>query len=207
MSAWTAGVILGRARAKQRPANVSPSELKTLQGRMLHARNMGMRLQELASNQQRLQEEQAHLRLLQDLKDEVQWLLSQVESTLAEHHKHDPDRLEDMLDATGKALRLVLDAGRRPLTTWQQAQETLTHLHKTLCLIRDTPIPISQNESYQETEKQVNQVVLIQLLIEIHRLGLTAESFPFVGHDAGVTARLSNGTQRSVAWSHEVRED
>ena len=120
--AWTAGVVLGRARAKQRHANVSPSELKNLQGRMFHARNMGMRLQELASNQQRLQAEQAHLRLLQDLKDEVQWLLSQVESTLAEHHKHDPDRLEDMLDATGKALRLVLDAGRQPMTTWQRAQ-------------------------------------------------------------------------------------
>ena len=65
--AWTAGVVFGRARATQRHANVSPSELKTLQGRMLHARNMGMRLQELASNQQRLQEEQAHLKLLQDL--------------------------------------------------------------------------------------------------------------------------------------------
>ena len=207
MSAWTAGVILGRARAKLRHANVSPSELKTLQGRMLHARNMGMRLQELASNQQRLQEEQAHLRLLQDLKNEVQWLLFKVESTLAEHHKHDPDRLEDMLDATGKALRLVLDAGRRPMTTWQQAQETLIHLHKTLCLIRDTPTPISRNESSQSTGKQVNQVVLIQLLIETNRLGLTAESFPFVGHDSGVTAWLSNGTQRSVAWSQEVRED
>lgn len=205
--AWTAGVVLGRARAKQRHANVSTSALKTLQGRMLHARNMGMRLQELASNQQRLQAEQAHLRLLQDLKDEVQWLLSQVESTLAEHHKHDPDRLEDMLDATGKALRLVLDAGRRPMTTWQQAQETLTHLHKTLCLIRDTPTPTSQIEVSQVSEKHVNQAVLIQLLIETHRLGLTAELFPFVGHDSGVTARLSNGTQRSVAWSQEVRED
>ena len=77
--AWTVGVVLGRARATQRHENVSPSELKTLQGRrMLHARNMGMRLQELASNQQRLQEEQAHLKLLQDLKDKVQWLRSQV---------------------------------------------------------------------------------------------------------------------------------
>ena len=69
--AWTAGVVLGRTRAKPRQANVSPSQLKTLQGRMLHAQNMGMRLHELASNQQRLQEEQAHLQLLQDLKDEV----------------------------------------------------------------------------------------------------------------------------------------
>ena len=76
-----------RTRAKPRQANVSPSQLKTLQGRMLHAQNMGMRLQ-VASNQQRLQEEQAHLQLLQDLKDEVHWLLS-VESTLTKHHKHD----------------------------------------------------------------------------------------------------------------------
>ena len=100
MVAWTAGVVLGRTRVRSRQANVSPSELKTLQGRMLHAQNMGMRLQELASNQQRLQEEQAHLQLLQDLKDEVHWLLSEVESTLTKHHEHDPDRLEDMLDAT-----------------------------------------------------------------------------------------------------------
>ena len=205
--AWTAGVVLGRARATQRHANVSPSELKNLQGRMLHARNMGMRLQELASNQQRLQAEQAHLRLLQDLKDEVQWLLSQVESTLAEHHKHDPDRLEDMLDATGKALRLVLDAGRQPMTTWQRAQATVTHLHKTLCLIRDLPTPSSINDNSQNTEKQINQVVLIQLMIEIHRLDLTGETVPFLGSDSGITARLSNGTQRSVAWSQDVRED
>ena len=205
--AWTAGVVLGRARATQRHANVSPSELKNLQGRMLHARNMGMRLQELASNQQRLQAEQAHLRLLQDLKDEVQWLLSQVESTLAEHHKHDPDRLEDMLDATGKALRLVLDAGRQPMTTWQRAQATVAHLHKTLCLIRDLPTPSSINDNYQSTEKQTNQVVLIQLMIELHRLDLTGETFPFLGSDSGITARLSDGSQRSVAWSQDVRED
>ena len=205
--AWTAGVVLGRARAKQRHANVSTSALKTLQGRMLHARNMGMRLQELASNQQRLQAEQAHLRLLQDLKDEVQWLLSQVESTLAEHHKHDPDRLEDMLDATGKALRLVLDAGRQPMTTWQRAQATVAHLHKTLCLIRDLPTPYSKNVNSQNTEKQVNQVVLIQLMIELHRLDLTDETFPFLGSDSGITARLSDGSQRSVAWSQDVRED
>mgnify|MGYP006889504961 CR=1 FL=1 len=205
--AWTAGVVLGRARATQRHENVSTSALKTLQGRMLHARNMGMRLQELASNQQRLQAEQAHLRLLQDLKDEVQWLLSQVESTLAEHHKHDPDRLEDMLDATGKALRLVLDAGRRPMTTWQQAQETLIHLHKTLCLIRDLPTPASTNDTIQNADKQINQVVLIQLMIELHRLELTGETFPFLGSDSGVTAQLSDGAQRSVAWSQDVRED
>ena len=205
--AWTAGVVLGRARAMQRHANVSPSELKNLQGRMLHARNMGMRLQELASNQQRLQAEQAHLRLLQDLKDEVQWLLSQVESTLAEHHKHDPDRLEDMLDATGKALRLVLDAGRQPMTTWQRAQATVAHLHKTLCLIRDLPTPSFTNDNSQNTEKQINQVVLIQLIIEFHRLELTGETFPFLGSDSGVTAQLSNGAQRSVAWSQDVRED
>lgn len=205
--AWTAGVVLGRARATQRHANVSPSELKNLQGRMLHARNMGMRLQELASNQQRLQAEQAHLRLLQELKDEVQWLLSQVESTLAEHHKHDPHRLEDMLDATGKALRLVLDAGRQPMTNWQRALETLTHLHKTLCLIRNLPTPSSTNNNSQNTEKQINQVVLIQLMIEVHRLELTGETFPFLGSDSGITARLSDGAQRSVAWSQDVRED
>ena len=205
--AWTAGVVLGRARATQRHANVSPSELKNLQGRMLHARNMGMRLQELASNQQRLQAEQAHLRLLQELKDEVQWLLSQVESTLAEHHKHDPDRLEDMLDATGKALRLVLDAGRQPMTNWPRALETLTHLHKTLCLIRNLPTPSSINDNSQNTEKQINQVVLIQLMIEVHRLELTGETFPFLGSDSGITARLSDGAQRSVAWSQDVRED
>ena len=147
------------------------------------------------------------MRLLQDLKDEVQWLLSQVESTLAEHHKHDPDRLEDMLDATGKALRLVLDAGRQPMTTWQRAQATVAHLHKTLCLIRDLPTPSSTNDNSQNTEKQINQVVLIQLMIELHRLDLTGETFPFLGSDSGITARLSDGSQRSVAWSQDVRED
>ena len=44
-------------------------------------------------------------------------------------------------------------------------------------------------------------------MIETHRLELTDELFPFVGRDSGVTARLSDGTQRNVAWSQDVRED
>ena len=93
------------------------------------------------------------------------------------------------------------------MTTWQRAQETLTHLHKTLCLIRNLTTPIPAIERDQNTEKHMNQGVLIQLIIELNRLELTDELFPFVGHDSGVTARLIDGSQRSVAWSQDVRED
>lgn len=205
--AWTLGLLVGRARAKQHEVKASSPELSTLQGRMVHARNMGMRLQELASNQRRLQEEQAHLQLLQDLKDEVQWLLSQVESELTEHHKSDPERLEDMLDATGKALRLVLDAGRRPNTTWHEAKPALSHLHKTLCLIRNLPAPKSFQTYNQHADNHVNQAQLIQLMIESCRLERTDASFPFSTHASGVTMQRENHPPRTVLWSQEMAED
>ena len=205
--AWTLGLFVGRTRAKQHEVKASSPELSTLQGRMVHARNMGMRLHELASNQRRLQEEQAHLQLLQDLKDEVQWLLSQVESELTEHHKSDPKRLEDMLDATGKALRLMLDAGRRPNTTWHEAERALSHLHKTLCLIRNLPAPRPVQIENQYTDNHINQATLIQLMIESHRLGRTDVSFPFAAHASGVTMQREDHPPRRVLWSQEMVED
>ena len=205
--AWTLGLFVGRARAKEHEVKASSPELSTLQGRMVHARNMGMRLQELASNLRRLQEEQAHLQLLQDLKNEVQWLLSQVESELTEHHKSDPERLEDMLDATGKALRLVLDAGRRPKTTWEEAQRALSHLHKTLCLIRNLPAPKPIKIENQYADNHINQAQLIQLMIESHRLGRTDVPFPFAADSSGVIMQRKDHPPRTVLWSQEMAED
>jgi len=58
---WATGFAIGvqSIRSKFPLAKGESGEtLMTLQGRLLHARNMGMRLQELASSKERLQKEQ-----------------------------------------------------------------------------------------------------------------------------------------------------
>ena len=184
----------------------SGETLMTLQGRLLHARNMGMRLQELASSEERLQKEQKHLSRLHRLKNEVQWLLATVESQLTQRHLHHPDRLEDMLDATGKSLRLLLDAGRCPEEPWNKAFKSLHHIHKTLCLVRGIP---SQKEGTINTQHAlfvVNNINLTQQLIEMHRTELIDDVFPFSSQPFGVTAFLKNGSQREIKWSQKETE-
>lgn len=204
--AWALGFWAGQ-RGKPAQATSNPKDtLQTLQGRLLHARNMGMRLQELATTEQRLQEEQAHLALLHELKDEVNWLLSEVQSRLDRHPQEDPARLEAMIDATGKSLRLLMDAGRQPHATWSKASEGLNHLHKTLCLIRDLPASSPVSEKSEHTDFHVNYTLLSQSLIELHRTDRIHHDTPFASLDAGVELRLREGATLLVLWSHEEAE-
>lgn len=204
--AWALGFWAGQ---RGTPAQATPNPkdtLQTLQGRLLHARNMGMRLQELATTEQRLHEEQAHLALLHELKDEVNWLLSEVQSRLDRHLQEDPAQLEAMIDATGKSLRLLMDAGRQPHATWSKASEGLNHLHKTLCLIRDLSAPNPVEKKSQYSDFHINYTFLSQSLIKLHRTDRIHHDAPFSSLDAGVELRLREGATLLVLWSHEEAE-
>lgn len=204
--AMALGFWAGQRGRRGRTVSNSIHALQTLQERLIHARNMGMRLQELATTEQRLHEEQAHLALLHELKEEVNWLLAEVQSQLDRHHEEDPARLEAMIDATGKSLRLLMDAGRQPHVTWSQAADTLNHLHKTLCLIRNLPAFEVINARPEHAHLHVNYVKLSQSLIEIHRANNLDHTASFFSLDAGVEIRLSDGTRHLVLWSQDEAE-
>ena len=83
----------------------------------MHVRNVGMRLNELAASEMRLSGEKRQLQSLQKLKLEVEWMLGEVERQMSECapdslHPSQAEHLENLLDATGKSLRMLLDIGQ-----------------------------------------------------------------------------------------------
>ena len=108
---------------------------------------MGMRMNELASSEVKLERERLELERLMALKEEVQWLLETVETMIQRPDPNRYDMLEQLLDATGKSLRLLLNFGQAPIQPWPTLCNGLQHLHKTLCLAREIhPEPPSENE-------------------------------------------------------------
>ena len=74
----------GYAWGLKRKPSASPPDFSRLQAQMMHARNMGMRMNELASSEVKLERERQELERLMALKEEVQWLLETVE-TMIQH--------------------------------------------------------------------------------------------------------------------------
>ena len=177
-----AGVVLGRMT---QPQTQAIPDLTTLGERMMHARNLGMRMNELAFNEQKLLQERTHLSDLLALKNEIEWLLDLVEERLNDDATDDHESLEDVMDAMGKTLRLVLDVGRRPQQPWSDLLPSLIHIHKSLCLARGIPMKINHNIDGQIFDFKCNGVGLIEQLIQAHRLGEVHDKFPIiaVGND------------------------
>ena len=76
---------------------------------------------------------------MERLKKEIEWLLDLVEERLSDDATKDHESLEDVMDAMGKTLRLVLDVGLRPQQPWSDLFPSLIHIHKSLCLAREIP--------------------------------------------------------------------
>lgn len=108
--------------------------LQSLQERIMHAKNLSMRMEELFRKEQELVDEQASYSTLLALKDETEWLLDLVEGRLMQGERLDLDNVDALLDATGKTLRLVLDIGQHGRMEWTTLEPSLGHIHKTLCL-------------------------------------------------------------------------
>ena len=117
-----------------------PPDLERLNERLMHVRDVGMRLTELAASEMRLSGEKQQLQSLQKLKIEVEWLLNEVDRQLSECiqeslHPSQEERLDNLLDATGKSLRMLLDIGQHPTPSEVDLAKTIHHLNKNLNLL------------------------------------------------------------------------
>ena len=196
-------LALGYAWGLKRKPSASPPDFSRLQAQMMHARNMGMRMNELASSEVKLERERLELERLMALKEEVQWLLETVETMIQHPDPNRHDMLDQLLDATGKSLRHL---GQAPIQPWPTLCDGLQHLHKTLCLAREIhPAPPIKNEA-QSIENKYDSVTLSQQLIEIHRKGWTQEKFPFVMEQKGLTLVLPTHRKSIATEAQESLE-
>ena len=170
------GCWLGTATAAVRR---NPTNLQSLQERIMHAKNLSMRMEELLRKEQQLMNEQASYTTLLSLKEETEWMLDLVESRLMEGGSSDLEHVETLLDATGKTLRLVLDIGQRPHMPWTTLQPNLIHIHKTLCLAARNKLPSEMEIESHLIEDEFDGPHLAQLLIQQHRQNNVGLTWPF----------------------------
>ena len=160
--------------SKSKPAN-----LQTLQERIMHAKNLSMRMEELFRKEQQLMDEQASFSTLLSLKEETEWLLGLVEQRLLEGDVSELESVEALLDAAGKTLRLVLDIGQRPHMHWVDLEPSLIHIHKTLCLASTNQLPNDFKSESETIDSKFNGPHLIQLMIHQYRSDNIGLDWPF----------------------------
>jgi len=166
------GVALGRRRG---PSNKPTPRLdmERLSERMVHARNMGMRLQELGLRQRDLKVTQDHNRHLEELRSEVEWMLDLVHSRLlAASSPRDWEDLETLLGAVSKSLRHMLEVGQFPDMAHEDFLPAEEQIRGTLSRITQLPVlEISEDPiQSQKTVEEINRINQINLLIQRHRV-------------------------------------
>ena len=150
-----------------------PPDLERLNERLMHVRNVGMRLNELAASEMRLSGEKRQLQSLQKLKPEVEWMLGEVERQMSECapdslHPSQAEHLENLLDATGKSLRMLLDIGQHSNPSNIDLAATIQHLYKHLnLLVPDLSKP--DLTDFQTIENHNSSIDLCQQIIESFR--------------------------------------
>lgn len=157
----------------------NPPNLQSLQERIMHAKNLSMRMEELFRKEQQLMEEKASYTTLLSLKEETEWLLGVVEKRLTKGGSSDLEHVETLLDATGKTLRLVLDIGQRSHMPWTTLQPNLIHIHKTLCLASRNQLPDDPTFDSHFIESEFDGSRLVQLLIQEYRNKNVGLYWPF----------------------------
>ena len=181
----------------------NPPNLQSLQERIMHAKNLSMRMEELFRKEQQLMDEQASYTTLLSLKEETEWLLGLVEKRLMEGDSSDLESVETLLDATGKTLRLVLDIGQRSHMTWTALKPDLVHIHKTLCLASKNQLPKDNNSKSHVIDNKFNGIYLVQLLIHKHRNNNVGLEWPFSVQGGGLHFTPLCGPRRRL---HSVDE-
>ena len=177
----------------------NPPNLQSLQERIMHAKNLSMRMEELFRKEQKLMSEQASYTTLLSLKHETEWLLGLVESRLMEGKATDLESVETLLDATGKTLRLVLDIGQRSQMSWTELKPNLFHIHKTLCLASKHTIPEDQEMDPHVIDSEFDGSHLVQLLIQQHRNQNVGLAWPFSVHRGQLHFELLNGRRQVLS--------
>ena len=174
----------------------NPPNLQSLQERILHAKNLSMRMEELFRNEQQLMEEKASYTTLLSLKEETEWLLGVVEKRLTKGGSSDLEHVETLLDATGKTLRLVLDIGQRSHMPWTTLQPNLIHIHKTLCLASRNQLPNEIKIESHLIEDEFDGPHLVQLLIQEYRQNNVGLTWPFSAQGGRLHFESLNGRRQ-----------
>lgn len=210
----TAGLLLGMATGlglgwwlgKQRKVEGPAPDLGLLEERLQHARNVSMRLGELAEHQKRLTAESSHLERHLQLREGVAWMLLRVQ-----HEMHacdvdsDPeefDRVERLLSSMSKSLRLLIDVGRTPILPWGDLQPVAQQVHQTLCLLQgqepaQTPHKI---KSLFNDYKLIASDVINQL-INLSVTGKMPATFPFVPGKSGLLLHPQGAPGKTYSWA------
>ena len=174
LTSLAVGCWMGTSSVKRKPPN-----LQSLQERIIHAKNLSMRMEELFRKEQQLMDEQASYTTLLSLKEETEWLLGLVEKRLMEADSSDLEKVENLLDATGKTLRLVLDIGQQSHMHWAALKPNLIHIHKTLCLASKNQLQNDQTFESDVIDNEYDGPLLVQLLIQQHRKNNVGLAWPF----------------------------
>ena len=177
----------------------NPPNLQSLQERIMHAKNLSMRMEELFRKEQQLMSEQASYTTLLSLKHETEWLLGLVESRLMAGKPTDLESVETLLDATGKTLRLVLDIGQRSHMSWTELKPNLIHIHKTLCLASKHTIPEDQEMDPHFIDSEFDGPHLVQLLIQQYRNQNVGLAWPFSVHRGQLHFESLNGRRQVLS--------
>jgi hypothetical protein len=166
------GAVLGRKSMARRDAFPDSMDIRRLSERMIHARNVEMRLHELGVQQRTLWTTQNHNLELQGLRREVEWMLDLVQVRL--HEAQTPlewEAMETLLSAVSKSLRHMLEVGQFPEMDCGDFLPVETQIRNTLHLLTQPSTPPLQttNSETQQTDNKINGVACINLLIHQFR--------------------------------------
>ena len=146
-------------------------DLLGLEERLRHARNLSMRLSELAEKQSRLSVESRHLEHHLSLKEGVSWMLTQVhermDSCRPSTSAEESERMEELLSATCKSLRCLLEAGSSPLISLEDLHPMTRTVHRTLCLLQQRRRGSVLFADSVSTEFQIDAIYHLQLLFQL----------------------------------------
>ena len=157
----------------------NPPNLQSLQERIMHAKNLSMRMEELFRKEQQLMEEKASYTTLLSLKEETEWLLGVVEKRLTKGGSSDSGTCGCPLGRHRQ--NPAVGVGHRPTShmPWTTLQPNLIHIHKTLCLAsRNQPSNEIEIESHL-IEDEFDGPHIVQLLIQQFRQNNVGLTWPF----------------------------
>jgi hypothetical protein len=210
----TAGLLLGMATGfglgwwlgKQRKVEGPAPDLGLLEERLQHARNVSMRLGELAEHQKRLTAESSHLEQHLQLREGVAWMLLRVQHEMhacnVDSNPEEIDRVERLLSSMSKSLRLLIDVGRTPVLPWGDLQPVAQQVHQTLCLIQgQKPEQNTQKRDSLFTDFECLATNPINQLINLAAAEKMPATFPFVPGKSGLLLHPQGAPGRTYSWA------
>jgi len=210
----TAGLFLGMAAGlglgwwlgRQRKIEGPAPDLGLLEERLQHARNVSMRLGELAEHQKRLTAESSHLDQHLQLREGVAWMLLRVQHEMhACNVDSDPeeiDRVERLLSSMSKSLRLLIDVGRTPVLPWGDFQPVAQQVHQTLCFLQGLePAKKLHKSDVLLIDCKCLAPNIINQLINLSITNKMPERFPLVPGKVGLVVQAHGAHATTYSWA------